>query len=202
VGLLDDVALLIGPAFAADGDVALLAGATGPGLGGSAYAALAGLAAEDGLPGLDLAAEAAAQAFIRAAIAAGSVTAAQDVSGGGLAVALAEMAIWGGRGGRFRVAVASSPAVALFGESPSRIVLTVRPADVPAVRALASRHGVPLAELGTVGGPRLLVELVGVGATGAAEGRGASVADPLEVTLGDMRHAWEHGLPRALGEEA
>ncbi len=202
VGLLDDVALLVGPAFAADGDVALLAGLTGPGLGGSAYAALAGLAAEDGPPGLDLSAEAAVQAFIRAAIAARSVTGAQDVGGGGLAVALAEMAIWGGRGGSFRVAVASAPAVALFGESPSRIVLTARPSDLPAVHALASRHGVPLAELGTVGGPRLFVELVGVGATGAAEGRGASIADALEVTLADLRHAWEHGLPRALGEEA
>jgi phosphoribosylformylglycinamidine synthase II len=202
VGLLDDVALLVGPAFTADGDVALLAGATGPGLGGSAYAALAGLTAEDDLPGLDLGAEAAAQAFIRDAIAARSVTAAQDVSGGGLAVVLAEMAIWGGRGGRFRVAVASSPAVALFGESPSRIVLTVRPADMPAVRTLASRRGVPLAELGIVGGPQLLVELVGEGATGAAEGRGVGVADALEVTLSDLRHAWEQGLPRALGEEA
>ena len=194
--------LLVGPAFAADADVALLAGAAGPGLGGSAYAALAGLAAEDDLPGLDLAAEAAVQAFIREAIAAGVVTAAQDVSGGGLAVALAEMALWGGRGGRFRVVVAGAPAVALFGESPSRIVLTVRPADVPAVRALAARHAVPLAELGTVGGPRLLVDLVGEGAAGAAEGRGAGIADALEVTLGDLRHAWEHGLPRALGEEA
>jgi len=202
VGLLDDVTLLVGPAFTADGDVALLAGDTGPGLGGSAYAALAGLAAEDSPPGLDLAAEAAVQAFVREAIAARSVTAAQDVSGGGVAVALAEMAIWGGRGGRFRLAVASAPAVALFGESPSRIVLTVRPADAPEVRTLASRHGVPLAELGTVGGPRLLVELFGVGATGAAEGRGESVADALEVTLLDLRHAWEHGLPRALGEEA
>ena len=202
VGLLHDVALLVGPAFAADGDVALLAGAGGPGLGGSAYAAVAGLAAEDDLPGLDLAAEAAVQAFVRDAIAARHVTAAQDVSGGGLAVALAEMAIWGGRGGRFRVPVPSAPAVALFGESPSRIVLTVRPPDLAAVRALAGRHGVPLAELGIVGGPRLVIEMYGEGATGAAEGRGSSIADALEVTLADLRHAWDHGLPRALGEEA
>ena len=57
---------------------------------------------------------------------AGLVTAAQDVSRGGLAVALAEMATWGGRGGRFRVAVAGSPAVALFGESPSRALVEPR----------------------------------------------------------------------------
>jgi phosphoribosylformylglycinamidine synthase len=202
VGLLDDIALLVGPAFAADGDVVLLAGPAGPGLGGSAYAALAGLAAEDDLPGLDLIAEAAVQAFVRHAIAMRWVTAAQDVSGGGLAVALAEMSIWGGRGGLFRVPVPSAPAVALFGESPSRIVLTVRPPDLAAVRELAGRHGVPLAELGIVGGPRLVVEMFGEGATGAAEGRGAGIADALEVTLVDLRHAWDHGLTRALGEDA
>ena len=46
------------------------------------------------------------------------------------------------------------------------------------------------------------MELVGEGAAGAAEGRGTSIADLLEVGLGDLRHAWDHGLPRALGEEA
>jgi hypothetical protein len=47
-----------------------------------------------------------------------------------------------------------------------------------------------------------VIELVGEGATGAAEGRGARVADALDVALADLRHAWEHGLPRALGVEA
>ena len=200
VGLADDVEQLVGPAFPADGDAVLLAGSGGPGLGGSAYAALAG-GGDDDPPALDLPAEVALQAFLRAAVGAGLVAAAQDVSRGGLAVALAEMAIWGGRGGRFRVPVAGSPAVALFGESPSRAVVAARPGAVPALRALAAEHGVLLVELGTTGGDRFVVELAGEGATGAAEERGAGVADAIELDLGDLRHAWEHGLPRALGVE-
>jgi phosphoribosylformylglycinamidine synthase II len=200
VGLADDVESLVGPALTADGEVLLLAGATGPGLGGSAYAALAG-GGDDDPPALDLAREVAVQAFVRAAIADGLVSAAQDVSRGGLAVALAEMTMWGGRGARLRVAVAGSPAVALFGESPSRIVIAAPPPAVEALRRLAARHDVPLAELGTTGGERLLIELAGEGATGAAEERGSRVADAVDLALSDLRHAWEHGLPRALGVE-
>jgi phosphoribosylformylglycinamidine synthase len=201
VGLADDVGRLVGPAFVADDEVVLLAGSTGPGLGGSAYADLAG-GGDDDPPSLDLGREVALQAFLRAAIGAGLVTAAQDVAGGGLAVALAEMATWGGRGGSFRVAVAGSPAVALFGESPSRAVVTAAAAAVPALVALAAAHGIPVAELGVTGGDRLLVELAGEGATGAAEARGAGVADAVDLALADVGHAWEHGLPRALGAEA
>jgi phosphoribosylformylglycinamidine synthase len=200
VGLADDVDALVGPAFVADGEVVLLAGTAGPGLGGSAYAALAG-GGEDDPPALDLRREAALQAFLRAAIGAGLVTAAQDVSRGGLAVALAEMAMWGGRAGRFRVAVAGAPAVALFGESPSRAVVAARADAVPALVALAAEHRVPLVELGVTGGERLVIDLAGEGATGAAEGRGARVADAVDVALADLCHAWEHGLPRALGVE-
>ena len=156
---------------------------------------------DDDPPTLDLGREAALQAWLRAAIEARLVTAAQDVSRGGLAVALAEMATWGGRGGRFRVPVAGSPAVALFGESPSRAVVTAAPGSVAALVALAGEHGVPLAELGTTGGERLVIELAGEGATGATEERGAGVADAVDLALAELRHAWEHGLPRALGVE-
>jgi hypothetical protein len=56
--------------------------------------------------------------------------------------------------------------------------------------------------LGTVGGPRLVIELTGSGATGAAEERGSRVADSLDVAVEDLMRAWEHGLPRALGWDA
>ena len=201
VGLVDDVAALVGPAFVADGDAVVLVGDAEPGLAGSEYAALAGAAPEDEPPMLDLAREAAVQRFIREAIARGLVASAQDVSGGGLAVALAEVAIWGGRGASLRVPIAHSPAVDLFGEAPSRIVVTCRPRYVAALELLARQHGLPTEALGTVGGERLVMELTVAGATGAAEERGARVADTLNVPLADLRHAWEHGLARALGWE-
>jgi phosphoribosylformylglycinamidine synthase len=201
VGLLDDIATLVGPAFQEDGDEILLVGEATPGLSGSAYAAIAGTAVEDGPPALDLAREVALQAYIREGIARGLVASAQDVSGGGLAVALAEGAMWSGRGAAVRVAVATSPAVELFGESPSRIVVTARPRFRPALVLLARQHGLPIEELGTVGGDRLLIELIGAGATGASEERGSRIADALDVPLHDLQHAGDHGLARALGWE-
>ena len=201
VGLMTDVATRVGPAFRAGGNSVLLVGHAGPGLAGSEYARLAGAAPEDGPPALDLALERQLQAFIREAIARGLVESCQDVSGGGLAVALAEMCMWGDTGAQLRLGVGDSPAVALFGESPSRLVIEATPRHAPALALLARHHGLPVDTLGTTGGTRLVVELGGEGATGAAEERGSRVADALEVPVEDLRHAWEHGLPRALGWE-
>src|SRR5439155_14705019 len=124
VGLLEDVSKLVSPAFRTAGDVVVIVGQVSPGLAGSAYATLAGVAPEDGPPALDLAAEAALQAFVRESADRSLVASAQDVSAGGLAVALAESAIWGEIGGHLRLPIGNSPAVELFGESPSRVVLT------------------------------------------------------------------------------
>ena len=140
-------------------------------------------------------------AFIREASDRGLVASAQDVSGGGLAVALAESAMWGGRGAAVRVPVAMSPAVELFGEGPSRVVVTARARYAPALTLLARQHGLPVEPLGTVGGDRLRIELAGAGSTGASEERGSSIADTLDVPLAALRHAWDHGLTRALGWE-
>ena len=206
VGVLGDVSLRVGPAFDEDGDVVLLAGEASPGLAGSEYAAVAGIAPEDGPPVLDLERERALQEFVREAAARGLLASAQDVSAGGLAVAVAESAIWAdderGRGVRLRVRVRNAPAVELFGESPSRLVVSARPQHVPAVVLLARQHGVPVEELGVVGGDRLVIELAGSGATGAAEERGSRVADALDVPLRELNHAWSNGLGRALGWES
>ena len=201
VGLLDDISLLVRPPFTTAGDSVVLIGHSAPGMAGSAYAVLAGLSSEDAPPSVDLEREAALQSFIREAIGRGLVASAQDVSGGGLAVAIAECCMWSGLGARLKLGVSGSPAIELFGESPGRLVLSCRPRQAAAIELLARQFGLAAETLGTVGGDRLRIELTGEGATGAAEERGSRVADALDVSLADLRHTWDHGLARALGVE-
>ena len=192
---------LVGPAFRADGDPVLLVGEAGPGLAGSEYARLAGVAPEDGPPALDLDRERRLQALHPRGHRPRPRRARQDVSGGGLAVALAEQALWSGIGAQVRLPVGDSPAVDLFGESPSparrgdaaaprRGARAARPPARPAGRGDRDhrrRRGWSSSSAGVAARP------------GAAEERGSGIADALEVPVADLRHAWEHGLPRALG---
>jgi phosphoribosylformylglycinamidine synthase len=201
VGLLEDIAAVVGPALREAGDVVGLLGWTVPGLAGSAYAQLAGEAPDDQPPTLDLAREAALQGLLAQAARAGLLASAQDVSAGGFAVAVAEAAIWGDVGVELDLPIGSAPAVELFGEGPSRVVASTRPAAWGRLVALAAEHGVPLRRLGSAGGERVIIRLVGQGATGAAEERGAGVADDVDETLLELRRAWSTGLPRALGED-
>jgi phosphoribosylformylglycinamidine synthase len=198
---LDDISLLVRPPFTTAGDSVVLIGHSAPGMAGSEYATLAGLSSEDSPPSVDLEREAALQSFVREAIGRGLVASAQDVSGGGLAVAIAECCMWGSLGAKLRLGVSGSPAIELFGESPGRLVLSCRPRHAAAVELLARQFGLAAETLGTVGGERLRIELTGEGATGAAEERGSRVADALDVSLADLRHTWDHGLARALGVE-
>jgi phosphoribosylformylglycinamidine synthase subunit PurL len=50
------------------------------------------------------------------------------------------------------------PDALLFGEAPSRIVVSFAPDDVGKVRALAEQHGAPFTVLGSAGGRSLVVE--------------------------------------------
>jgi phosphoribosylformylglycinamidine synthase len=201
LGLLDDIESLVRPQFRNMGDLVVLLGEAGPGMAGSAYERLAGAAPEDRPPTLDLAREAALQKLLQQIARDGLLSSSQDVSGGGLAVAIAECAIWGGIGADLTVAVALAPAVALFGESPSRVVASVAPERWNELARTAAGMRVACRKLGTVGGDRLRIRLAGVGATGAAEERGAGVADEVDVSIAELRKAWTRGLPQALGED-
>jgi phosphoribosylformylglycinamidine synthase subunit PurL len=201
VGLLEDVERLVRPEFGDEGDLVVLVGATVAGLAGSQYAELAGASADDGPPSLDLAREAALGRFLGMAAERRLLRSAQDVSGGGLAVGLAECCIWGDVGASLELPIGGPPVVELFGEGPGRVVVTVSADRWDDLLAVAAEHGLPARRLGVVGGQRLRIRLTGEGATGAAEERGARVADELDEPIVDLRRAWQHALPRALGDD-
>jgi phosphoribosylformylglycinamidine synthase subunit PurL len=133
----------------------VLLGTTGPEFGGSAWAWVAHGHLGGRPPAVDLAAERALAEVLAAAAADGLLTAAHDLSDGGLAVALTECCLAGRTG--CQVSLPGDPFTALFSESPARAVAEVTPGAEAAFAALCERHGVPVTDLGTVGGDRLEV---------------------------------------------
>jgi len=153
VGLVADVAKTMSLAFKApDEDVLLVGGAAGW-LGRSAWLMVVAGREEGAPPPVDLAAERRNGEFVAWLIAEGLVSAVHDLSDGGLAVALAEMALSGGLGAR--VEAHGRECAFFFGEDQGRYALTAPPAATPAIVAEAERRGVPLLRIGVTGGEAL-----------------------------------------------
>ncbi len=140
---------MVTPDLRRAGDTLVLVGNTEPEFGGShAGAILGGFA--DPLDGSVPAPDPAAPDRYRrlhGALRTGRVRACHDVSEGGLAVALAEMAIGGGLGVDVQQLPHSDPVVSLFAESTGRFVCEVEPADAD---WLAAELGEPVLVLGLV----------------------------------------------------
>ena len=101
--------------------------------------------------------------FVRQAARAGRITAAHDVSDGGIACALAEMAITAGAGVRADLDPlvelrGSSGETALFGEGPGGFVVAGPEEVIRDLGAQGERAGVALQRIGDVGGEE--IELV------------------------------------------
>jgi len=177
LGVVEDAAQGVGIGFDREGDRVLMAGSAAPRLDGSEY-----LGRAEGLPPApDVAAEVALVDLLVEAARRGLLRSAHDLSGGGLAVALAESALAGGTGCRVAAPRGRRVDEDLFGEAGGRVLVTCRPADVPALEELAG--AVPLAHLGVVGGDALVVETAG-----------AHVRLPLD----EARRAYEDAIPGAL----
>jgi phosphoribosylformylglycinamidine synthase len=188
VGLLEDIGQATTQWFKREGDAVLLLGETREELGGSEYLKVIHGLETGRPPRLDLAREQAVQGACLDAIRAGLVSSAHDCAEGGLAVALAECCATGpeGRlGAKVELDGALRPDALLFGESASRILISVRPEAMEQVRAIARQHGAPCAVLGAVGGAEL-----------AIHGRGVAVRVAVEA----LRERWWTGLERILHE--
>jgi phosphoribosylformylglycinamidine synthase len=157
VGLVDDVGSTATLAFKAADETVLLVGAPatwGSHLGQSVWLRDIPGRADGPPPPVDLAHEKRAGDFVRALIRDGLVTAVHDLSDGGLAVALAEMAMASGIGATIDPAPGNTVA-AFFGEDQGRYLLTATAAHAAAIGERAAKAGVPAIAIGRTGGPDL-----------------------------------------------
>lgn len=178
LGVIDDVTKRVSQGFARNGDHVIVLGATDDEFSGSTWADvvhghLGGLP-----PRVDLAAERALAELMLAAIGAGLVQAAHDLSDGGLAMALVESSLRHGIGVR---ATLEDPFVELFSESVARALVVVAEEDHEVFVELAERHGVELASIGRTGGDFI------------------EVIDQFRIPLTELRTVWTATLPAVLG---
>ena len=179
LGVFDDVSVHTDIAFKHEGDAILLVGpAQAAFMDGSEYQKVHFGRVEGRIPEVDLELESKLQAALREAIRRRLVQSAHDLSEGGLAVALAESAIASGAvggsacadpegkaprflGADIRLPAAARPDLTLFGEGPTRVLLTVAAADVQAL--LAVLGDLPVANVGRVTADRLAIMVNGTG---------------------------------------
>lgn len=171
VGIMQDASKMVTSAFKAAGDAIYLIAPefwarpdpTRSHLGKSMWLDVVHGRDEGRAPPVDLSAERGAGQIVRRLIEEGLLSAVHDLSDGGLAVALAEMAMSGGIGAEVETHGDYTAAQWWFGEDQARYILTVSPDKAEAFnRIVAEGPEIPEAEMvgfhriGTVGGDSLL----------------------------------------------
>lgn len=185
VGLIEDLAHVTTQEVKAAGDVVFVIGETTTEFGGSELQKLLNNGVISGkAPAIDLEMEAARQQALLKAIKAGLVQSAHDVAEGGLAVAIAEKT-FSANGLGVDVALTGSATTALFSESQSRFVVTVKEEHAAAfVEIIKDAH-----KIGVVTNDAL-VKING--------DKGVLV----EGTVEEFRSNWKGAIPCLLNSEA
>ncbi|HJN45766.1 MAG: phosphoribosylformylglycinamidine synthase II [Acidobacteria bacterium] len=189
VGVIDDASQVLTRLFPADGlDIVLLGDPAGA-LGGSEYLKVAHGLVRGRPAALDLDRERALQQVLVDAARDRVICSAHDCAEGGFAVTLAECCVEGGGVGA-RVDLAGPDAAddrfalvrALFGEAPSRVVVSVASGERDRLLAHARELSVPATLIGQTGGESLTIAVAG-----------DVVAD---IGLDAAEQAWADGLTR------
>ena len=181
VGLLPDVDVAIGNAFVAEHEVIVLIGGHGTEMGQSTYLAELFGREEGAPPPVDLELEKKNGTFVREAIRTGTITAAHDISDGGLGITVAEMAIRSGLGCTIELP-AQDPHIAFYAEDQARYVVTCCKDTANALLAQAEKAGVQ------------------AGVIGLIEGDKFSVAGHGSVAVSSLSEAHENWLPAYMAQ--
>jgi len=183
VGILAKAESAVTSWFKTPGDAVVLLGRTREELGGSEYLKCVHGLTRGTPPWIDLKMERAVQQCCIEAIEQQLLSSAHDVSDGGLAVALAECCIAGPEkplGVRIESHEMIRGDAALFSESQSRIVVSLRGQNLDRLKELAAQHSVPLQILGSVGGSRFVIQSL------------------LQLPLDELQSIWTNGLTSRL----
>ena len=178
LGVIDDVRARVTQGFRRGGEHVLLLGETREELSGSTWADVVHDHLGGRPPMVDLGAEQALAALLQEAARRGLLSAAHDISDGGLAMALVEACLRHDVGVHVEL---EQPFVDLFSESSARAIVVVAEDRHDELVSLAELHGVELSSIGRTGGDAL------------------EVAGQFQVPLAELRADWEATLPAVLG---
>ncbi|MDP9432333.1 MAG: phosphoribosylformylglycinamidine synthase subunit PurL [Actinomycetota bacterium] len=181
LGVIEDVARRTVTDFGQVGEVLLLLGDTREEFGGSEWAWVTARHLGGTPPAVDLDAERKLADILIAGSRDGMISAAHDLSDGGLAQALVESCLHGEIGARIVLPEELDPFVALFSESSARAVVAVPRSEVLRFTDMCVARGFPVARIGVVYGDSLDVQGL------------------FDVPLGELREAYEGTLPALFG---
>jgi len=189
LGVIDDVERRTPMTWNADSDGELIyvLGDTSDEFGGSEWAHIHGHLG--GLPPrVDLQREKLLSEILVAASRDGMITAAHDVSDGGIAIAIAEMAMRANIGARFWVQDDIAPFVFLFSESTARAVVVIPRSEELRFTEMCAARGLPAYRVGVVDS--------GLGADAGHPGEQVIVMGELfTFTIDQLRQVHEATLP-------
>ncbi|MEE9586346.1 MAG: phosphoribosylformylglycinamidine synthase subunit PurL [Nitrososphaerales archaeon] len=192
MGLIEDVSHVRGMGLTGSEEgVVVLLGVTRPEMGGSEYYEYIHNLTGGVVPTVDFGVEYRVQRTVLEAIRRGLVDSVNDASDGGLAVALAEMCILGGKG--IDVELGKIPSTCkrvdeiLFSESHGRILLETSRDRVKQVLVLAKKNRISCGVIGAVKSEGFSVRF---------EGR-----DVISISSADLRKPWSESISRLMGEE-
>ena len=183
VGILDHIGKRVTQWFKEPDDLIILLGKTLEELGASEYLARIHGEERGEPPTLDLGKELLLQQLCRNAAEAELLASSHDVAEGGLAVSLAECCMTNPNapmGARVELKDHIRPDALLFGESQSRVIVSVSPAKSPSLKEMLRKSQVPFFVLGRVGGSML------------------EIVDYLKVDVASLTRTWQGALAQTL----
>jgi len=188
VGLIEDADKRVTQSFKKEGDVIVLLGENTGDLSASEYLYVIHKLKKGNLQ-IDIEREKAVQEACREAIESGIVNSAHDASEGGLAITLAESCITDKSkmiGAAIKLDAADNirKDAMLFGEAPSRIVVSLARDKLSFLEKIAKKHNIPYEILGTTGGKNFSVQY--------------GEAAKIDLPLAALSDAWRNAIPRRL----